>query len=209
MNPALEPYHALIHRLKTAQEATGEILKVVGVTSCNRGEGTSTIAANLAAAAAETATNPVLLVDLNVAHPSQAANFRPSRNEATRAPDSSAWAANAQPTSREHLFLVTPRLTDEEQVADGAPSGLRELVEHSQDDFDLIVVDLPVVAETGPCLALASTLPGVLLVIEAESTRYEVASRALAQLAQSGVKVLGAVLNKRPQHIPEWLYKRI
>ena len=41
------------------------------------------------------------------------------------------------------------------------------------------------------------------------TARYEVASRAVQRLLQAHASVLGVVLNKRPQHIPEWLYKRI
>ncbi len=40
-------------------------------------------------------------------------------------------------------------------------------------------------------------------------TRSEAAQRAKQYLQQAQANLLGAVLNKRPQHIPDWLYARL
>jgi capsular exopolysaccharide synthesis family protein len=211
VNPAIEHYHALRNRLRAAGEATGTALKTVGVTSCAAGEGASTVAANLAASAAATADSPVLLVDLNIASPSQATIFGATGQRGL----SEALSRNvpfgqcARPTSIENLLLLAPSAADTKQAMSCERGALRDLLQGAQHDFDLIVVDLPPVSESGPCLEVSGLLSGVLLVIEAERTRYEVASRAVQRLLQAHASVLGVVLNKRPQHIPEWLYKRI
>ena len=56
---------------------------------------------------------------------------------------------------------------------------------------------------------MAGLLAGVVLVIEAEQTRFESAQRATRSLQQAQANLLGVILNKRPQHIPEWLYERL
>jgi Mrp family chromosome partitioning ATPase len=75
--------------------------------------------------------------------------------------------------------------------------------------FRLIVFDLPPIATHASCMSVASTLDGVVLVIEAEKVRGQVAVRACEQLARAKVAVLGVVLNKRRLHVPEWLYRRL
>jgi Mrp family chromosome partitioning ATPase len=47
------------------------------------------------------------------------------------------------------------------------------------------------------------------LVIQAENMGAEVAIRAKELLEQAGAKILGAVLNRRRQIIPEGIYKRL
>ena len=62
-----EQYYALAHWLRPADDREGTLkdAKSVGVTSCHPGAGVSTVAANLALAAAQTGTTPVVLVDLS------------------------------------------------------------------------------------------------------------------------------------------------
>jgi Mrp family chromosome partitioning ATPase len=50
---------------------------------------------------------------------------------------------------------------------------------------------------------------GVVLVIKAEATRWEVGQSAKARLENAGANILGVVLNDRRHHIPGWIYKRL
>jgi len=58
-------------------------------------------------------------------------------------------------------------------------------------------------------MQIADLMDGVILVVEAEKTRWEVASRAKEDLLQANSKILGVILNRRQFHIPEWLYKTL
>jgi Mrp family chromosome partitioning ATPase len=49
-------------------------------------------------------------------------------------------------------------------------------------------------------------MDGVVLVVEAEKTRWEVAEQAKRTLEDSGARVLGAVLSRRQFHIPAAFY---
>ena len=50
-------------------------------------------------------------------------------------------------------------------------------------------------------------MDGVVLVVQAENTRWEVAQSAKERIEDENIKILGAVLNKRKMHIPGWAYK--
>ncbi len=84
-----------------------------------------------------------------------------------------------------------------------------QLLRDLHDEYGLVVVDLPPATDSSVALAMAGLLAGVVLVVEAEQTRFESAQRASRSLQQAQANVLGVILNKRPQHIPEWLYERL
>ncbi len=76
-------------------------------------------------------------------------------------------------------------------------------------EFDIVIVDAPPLAHYADAIALGRLSDGVVLVIEAESTRKESALAAVESLRSSEVKVLGAVLNKRVYPIPQKLYSKL
>jgi Mrp family chromosome partitioning ATPase len=86
---------------------------------------------------------------------------------------------------------------------------LSELIDALKEQFELVVFDMPAAGRLGFLLRLAGLVDGVLLVVEAERVRWEVARRAIEQLTRDDVRLLGAVLNKRRQHVPDWLYRTL
>ena len=192
-------------------ESSGGVLKTVGVTGCSSGAGVSAMAANLAIGAAEVGDGPVLLVDLNVANPAQAGIFGMSGNlglyDALSGGAPLSDCPKATPIA--NLSLLAPSVTHGFRAPDLDFCDIRELLDAYSPDFDLVVVDLPPASEANGCLATASFLSGVLFVVEAEHTRCEAATRAVRRLAHARANVLGVILNKRTEHIPHWLYKRL
>jgi protein-tyrosine kinase len=73
--------------------------------------------------------------------------------------------------------------------------------------FDYVVVDMPSLAELPWGAALARHADGVVLVVEAERTRWPVALRAREELEGAGGKVLGVFLNRRRYYVPEVVYR--
>jgi Mrp family chromosome partitioning ATPase len=78
-----------------------------------------------------------------------------------------------------------------------------------REEFDIVLVDAPPLAHYADAIALGRLSDGVVLVIEAESTRRDSALAAVETLRSSEVKILGAVLNKRVYPIPEKLYSKL
>jgi len=71
----------------------------------------------------------------------------------------------------------------------------------------LVIVDTPPVLASPLALAMAPTVDGVILVIEAECTRAAIADAARRALGDCGANLLGVVLNKRRFHVPGRLYR--
>ena len=68
---------------------------------------------------------------------------------------------------------------------------------------DVILIDAPPITLYPDARAIAPLVDGVILVVEADSTPVSVAARATEILRESGANILGVVLNKTRQYIPE------
>jgi len=78
-----------------------------------------------------------------------------------------------------------------------------------RDRFDMIIMDTPPATLYPDGLAMVRQVDGVILVVEAEKTRWPVALSVKEKIIKNGGNVLGIVYNKRRFYIPEWLYKRL
>ncbi len=85
----------------------------------------------------------------------------------------------------------------------------RSILDGLRTRYQHIFLDIPPILNYAEGLALSKICDGVILVIEADRTRVEVIQEAMRMFEKSGVDVLGAVLNKRKYHIPEWLYRKL
>jgi capsular exopolysaccharide synthesis family protein len=72
---------------------------------------------------------------------------------------------------------------------------MRSLLKLLTERFDLVILDTPPVLATADAGILGSLADGVLLVVRAGQTDKAAAQRATAQLAGSGARVMGVVLN--------------
>jgi Mrp family chromosome partitioning ATPase len=75
--------------------------------------------------------------------------------------------------------------------------------------FDLILIDSPPFETSPDGIAISRRVDGVVLVLEAEKTRWPVAEHLKEQILLSGGNILGIVFNKRRYYIPEFIYKQI
>ena len=69
------------------------------------------------------------------------------------------------------------------------------------------VFDCPPIDDGSYTNLLPEAADGIVLVIQAEKTRPVVVARARDLVQQAGGQVLGAVLNRRTNYIPDFLYK--
>jgi protein-tyrosine kinase len=76
-------------------------------------------------------------------------------------------------------------------------------------EFEYVLVDVPPVALDSTSALLGPLTDGLVLVVEANSTRREVARRVKESLESAHVQLLGAVLNNRTFPIPEIIYRNI
>ena len=76
-------------------------------------------------------------------------------------------------------------------------------------EFDYVLIDAPPLNTYSEGFALGQLADGLVLVLEANATRRETATKVAERLNATEVKILGAVLNKRTFPIPDSLYRRL
>jgi uncharacterized protein involved in exopolysaccharide biosynthesis/Mrp family chromosome partitioning ATPase len=181
---------------------------VIGVTSYNRREGVSTVVANLTKALANKSAGKVLVMDANTANPSLhkilGVGMSPGLTDIIK----TGSAKNA--VKQIDNIRVIPAGFDDESLTDGIMwERFKSLLEESKKRYDFTIIDIPALSQGAFATKITTQCDGVIMVIESEQLRWEVAQDCREQLAARNVKTIGAVLNKRRFYIPNWIYKAI
>lgn len=79
----------------------------------------------------------------------------------------------------------------------------------AQAEFDYIILDGPPILRVPESLFVSCKVDGVILVVEAGKTKKHLAQRAIQQIEDVGGKIIGVVLNRRKNYIPEWIYRHL
>lgn len=87
-------------------------------------------------------------------------------------------------------------------------AGSRTRIAHLTDAFDYVVMTLEPLAD-GFGAGLATLADGVVLVVNAETTRRDTGRTAAERLQACGAALLGAVLTNRRYPIPDAIYRRL
>ena len=180
--------------------------RTVMLLSAQQGEGTSTVAAQLAAALAGDGRLRVLLMDVNARRPSpfvEGAGSPGARMTPGVRPIRQGGASEAG------AFDVLPVPAQAREAGVIAAPAMREWLDSMTGRYDWIVLDGPAVMESPDAPALAATADGVVVVIEAGRTKSPVLHRATELLRKARARLIGSVLNRRRLEIPEFLYRRI
>jgi Mrp family chromosome partitioning ATPase len=205
--PIAEQYQALVRWLRSAECEAPRSPRAIGVTSCVRGSGVSTVARNLAWAAAQIEEAPVLLLDL-----SRAGSAGPSRSDCSEPHGFSEfverWEQRVAPSKTDNLSLLTMGHAEDTDTIAVGRDGINDLIRSFENEFGFIVVDLPT-ADSHLCLATAGLLHGILLVMDSEHTCSDIATLTSERLAHAHGNILGAILNKHSEHLPRWLENRL
>lgn len=76
-----------------------------------------------------------------------------------------------------------------------------------KNEFDFVIIDFPANLINPDFLILSNEVDGIVIVIEAEKTRWQVVEHLSNRIKDQGGRVLGVLLNKRKMYIPKILYK--
>ena len=95
------------------------------------------------------------------------------------------------------LSLAVGRFTAED---------LQHLLAMLSERYRFVVIDAEAVYSGNSAASLASMADGVVLVVRAETTRWEVAQAAVERLHQADARLLGCIFNGRKYYMPQWLY---
>jgi tyrosine-protein kinase Etk/Wzc len=194
-----------------------EQLKTLVITSAAPGDGKTLTAANLATSFAHDGLR-VLLVDCDIRRPQLHGLFRAPRSPglldllapparesgrevrslsladmSDQAGDPLAHVVRSTPFRGLSLLTCGTLPTNASNLLSGVR--MRSFLALLKERYDLVVLDTPPVLATADAGILGSLTDGVLLVVRAGQTDRSAAQRATAQLASSGARVLGVVLN--------------
>jgi uncharacterized protein involved in exopolysaccharide biosynthesis/Mrp family chromosome partitioning ATPase len=201
-------YDALRDRLLTIIGTEPEAKPyILGITGCAKGSGVSTIAAGLALALARNGVERVVLMDANAESGAPTIfGVNPSTGLVEMVPDGEGNTAVTQ----HQMYIVPSGSSDPKPVFSSRAHRFAALLQHLRNSkASFVIVDMPPVTETGLTLRISRLLNGVLLVIAAEKVNRTVAEHAKEWLLQSEAKLIGSILNKRRQYVPDWLYSTV
>jgi Mrp family chromosome partitioning ATPase len=186
--------------------------RMVVFAGIERSEGCSRICAAVAEALAKNSAGQVCLVEANFRSPilpglfgttnhygltNALLNKGPIRSFAKPlSADEKLWLVSSGALTADSANLLTSEL-------------LRARMAELREEFEYVILDAPPLTRYSDAIATGQCADGLVLVVEAGSTRREAAQVVAANLRTSRIPILGAVLNNRTFPIPEKIYRRL
>lgn len=196
-SPVSEAYRTL--RTNLSFYSIENPLRSLVVTSPAAGEGKSTTIANLAVTIAQSGKKTVL-VDCDLRRPQLAEIFGvPTEPGLTSYLLGDVKEIPLQATSIDNLQLLTSGPIAP-NPADLVGSGkIDELIATLQEQADIVLLDAPPAVAVTDAAVLGAKADGVLLVVQAGTTRRDHSERAKELLEQARVRVVGVALTNAPK----------
>jgi Mrp family chromosome partitioning ATPase len=204
---AAEAYRVLANRLVVA--ASKQDLSSVLVASPSKGEGRSSVAANVAASFVDLGCR-VWLVSADLLPPQVHRLFSPEDASAvvsvealpevaTRRTAQELMVAVADPhdsATHGHLTLSTSGGRQRREGRLLNPIAMANQVRQNQHNVDITIIDGPALLEFADAVPLLPVVDGVIVVADAGSTKRSELEELSALLGDTGARVLGGVLNR-------------
>jgi protein-tyrosine kinase len=188
---SVEQYRRLAGTLHRAQESHG--IKVVMVSSAVQGEGKTLTASNLALTFSESYHRQVLLIDGDLRRPTLHTIFHVSNTSGlsnlTGSKDGRLLVREASP----RLSILTAGQATNDPMAGLTSERMKRVIEEARANYDWVIIDTPPVVLLSDANLLSAMVDGAVLVVKADSTPYDLVSRAVAALDRT--RILGVVLN--------------
>jgi capsular exopolysaccharide synthesis family protein len=197
---------SFVHRIFLQQKE--EPPRVAVLTGMEHGNGCSQIAASVAESLAASGT--ACLVEANLRSPSLSAILGTTNHTGlTDALLEEGPVGRFLKPVNDSLWLLPSGPVEANSPALLASDRMRGRLAELRERFDFVIVDVPPLTRYPDATVLGLMSDGIVLVLEAEATRRQTARATVENLRYSGIKVLGAVLNKRIFPIPEKIYRKL
>lgn len=190
---------------------TKEPPRVVVFAAIDHGNGCSQVCSSVAEILAKNARRPVCLVEANFRSPALPDLFGTTNHYGLTDAllQKGPVGRFARLVNEDNLWLISSGSLAPDSPSLLTSDRLRDRVDELRQEFEFAIIDAPPLTRYSDALALGQLSDGLVLVLEADSTRREAASVAAASLRSASVPILAAVLNKRTFPIPEAIYKRL
>jgi len=174
------------------------------------GEGASTVVATFGAVLA-TSGEQVLLVDANLRKPALHNLFSVDRTQGvTELLLGLKDVKEVKKRTRfDKLSVITSGVPPSNPGSLLSAKNVCSMIEQMKRESEWVLIDAAPLNEYNDAMVFCSEVDGAVLIVKAEETRWEVAERTKQRLDDAGVRLVGAVLNRRKMYIPEWLYRRL
>jgi len=201
----------LVQSVFLLRETAEEEGRVVVFASVDPGGGCSRVCTQSAQVLAESVPGSVCLVDANFRQPSLPSAFAMTNHyglaDALRTTDP--IRGFARPVLRENLWLISCGSGIDQSAGLLHSDCAKQRIDDLRKEFNYILIDAPPLNAYSDAVALGQFSDGLVLVLEANSTRRDASCRIAERLHAMQVNILGAVLNKRTFPIPNALYRRL
>jgi hypothetical protein len=181
--------------------------RAVAFTASRTGEGTTTIVQQFAAFLISTFKPALLIVDAN---PNQAVAKGWDGGLTSLAELVRALPSNGGPRAKRQSISIASLPPDVINIL-ATGNDAAELVDMARlrARFDYILFDVPAISTHPAAVSIGRHVDGVVIIVEAERTRWPVVVNTKRAYQSVGAEVLGVVLNKRRFYIPSWIYKKL
>ena len=189
------------------------IIKTILFCSPSRREGNSTVLLNFSQTLAAEGSK-VLLIDANLRDPELHKAFHLQRqNGLTELVSEESPRRDfdhfIKETSLENLYVITGGSPHPNPGSVLESDYFGTLLDQLKFQWDWVLIDSPAITSYSDSNAVASKVDGIILVIQAEKTRWQVGQEIRERLENCGGRILGVILNKRRFPIPAWVYKSL
>lgn len=197
--------------VQTVFQTKGQERRTVIFAAISSGSGCSWISARTAEILASGIAGSVCLVDANFRTPSLPVELGTSNHyglsDALRQEAPIRQFVKAMKPA--NLSLLSCGSAPEASVSLLTTERMKAIVDELRTEFDYVLIDAPPLGTYADAFSIGQLGDGLVLVLEANATRREVAARVAERLRDMKVNILGAVLNKRTFPIPDSIYRRI
>lgn len=188
--------------LRTNIRFCGDDVQTILMTSCTPNEGKSTVSFQLAKALADDGKK-VLLLDADMRK-----SVLMNRLGATSKDNKKIYGLSHFLTGQNdvgdvlcgtdiagmYIIFSGPEVPNPTELLGN--SYFMQLMDAARKQFDYIIIDAPPLGSVIDAAILTSVCDGAIMVIESNAISYRMAQTIKKQLSQTGVRILGAILNK-------------
>lgn len=184
--------------------------KVILFLSAREGEGTSTIVREFARVAAKKLGKLVFVLDSGRHGRRKYVFFHISQDCGLEEVERSRMEAGGVPAPGEMDVEMSPPgpSLDEEHIDYYSPQ-IADFWQSLKDKYDLILIDASPLSVSPEGVEISRGVDGVVLVVEAENTRWQLVKNLKEKIEARGGNILGMVLNKRRFYIPDAIYRKL
>ncbi|HBQ58087.1 MAG TPA: hypothetical protein DD671_00240 [Balneolaceae bacterium] len=194
ISPISEAYRRL--RINTIYANPDKDYKVLMVTSSTKGEGKSTIAANLAVTFAE-AEKSVLIIDLDLRRPTMHKIFGENKEPGIVEMlfDTAGFDSTINPTIAPNVDLLTVGKKTPEPASVLDSRRLKDVIDKLKDKYDHIILDTAPYGIISDSASLLRLTDGIIVVSRFATTTHKELEFTLNGLKQLNAEIVGLVLN--------------